>query len=86
MDPAFSYPASQTWGSDPESSSPEAIEGQAVPETSCRKIFRVQDTFNAEDAEWKRHKEEIIRLYWEEDLPAYRVQEIMRREHGFDKS
>ncbi|PSR80345.1 hypothetical protein BD289DRAFT_69425 [Coniella lustricola] len=49
---------------------------QSTPETG----------WYSEDAEWNRYKNEIVRLYWEEDLPTRRVQEIMICKHGFNKS
>lgn len=30
------------------------------------------------------HREQLIRLYWVQDLPLREVQEIMKREHGLD--
>lgn len=36
--------------------------------------------------DWNRHRETIIRLYWEENMPLRDVQDIMKREYGFDAS
>lgn len=34
-------------------------------------------------ADWDRHRDTIIRLYWQRNLPLREVQDIMEREHGF---
>lgn len=35
---------------------------------------------------WTHHRESIIRLYWEENLPLHDVRDIMKRDYGFDAS
>lgn len=39
-----------------------------------------------QDADWKRHREAITRLYWEDNLPLHDVRDVMKRDYEFEAS